>query len=285
MWHLTLLTIHLKTFPPIAAAISLPHTSTKTNYIFQSRLETHTRDTQHIIWCAPVYTLWFCRHWCPFLFSLGSCRNEDWAGQTQIHLPFHLTWCVKAQNSNVVKSNINGHMLMEGRALQTLLCFSQSRKRSDKQFGETLEHQVIRWSGSRRTWVHIAPIFSPPKSSPSHNGGMGKERGSRSVLLPISPITSSSSPAMQDSFVSSTTPFSEPTRYQFQSVSLGITSPRVCPNSTNHNEPFKPCTAKHYTNLMQKKHNQLKVFSVLEKNWSIGCWKFWQLYVAMIEKE
>ncbi len=140
------------------------------------------------------------------------------------------------------------------------------KKKSDKQFGETLEHQVIRWSGSRRTWMHIAPIFSPPKSSPSHNGGMGKERGSRSVLLPISPITSSSSPAMQDSFVSSTTPFSEPTRYQFQSVSLGITSPRVCPNSTNHNEPFKPCTAKHYTNLMQKKHNQLKVFSVLEKN-------------------
>lgn len=62
-----------------------------------------------------------------FLFSLGSCRSEDWAGQTQIHPPLHLPWCVKAQNSNVVKSNINGHMLMEGRALQRLLCFSQTR--------------------------------------------------------------------------------------------------------------------------------------------------------------
>uniref|UniRef100_A0A673NI94 Circadian-associated transcriptional repressor-like n=1 Tax=Sinocyclocheilus rhinocerous TaxID=307959 RepID=A0A673NI94_9TELE len=88
-----------------------------------------------------------------------------------------------------------------------------------------VKHKVIRWSGSRLTWVHIAPIFSPPKSGPSHKGGMAKERGSRNVLLPISPLTSRSSPAMQDSFVSSTTPFSEPTRYQCQSVSLGTTSP------------------------------------------------------------
>ncbi|XP_016346191.1 circadian-associated transcriptional repressor-like [Sinocyclocheilus anshuiensis] len=99
-----------------------------------------------------------------------------------------------------------------------------NKKKSDKQFGETLEHKVIRWSGSRLTWVHIAPIFSPPKSGPSHKGGMAKERGSRNVLLPISPLTSRSSPAMQDSFVSSTTPFSEQTRYQCQSVSLGTTS-------------------------------------------------------------
>ncbi|XP_043117891.1 uncharacterized protein LOC122361025 [Puntigrus tetrazona] len=102
--------------------------------------------------------------------------------------------------------------------------FSKMNK-SVRQFGETLENKAIRWSGSRLTWMHVAPIFSPPKSGPSHNGGMAKERGSRNILLPVSPLTSRSSPAMQDSFVSSTTHFSEPTKYQFQSVSLGTASP------------------------------------------------------------
>lgn len=130
-----------------------------------------------------------------------------------------------------------------------------NKNKSDKQFGETLEHKVIQWSGSRLTWVHIAPIFSPPKSGPPHKGGMAKERGSRNVLLPISPLTSRSSPAMQDSFVSSTTPFSEPTRYQCQSVSLVKTSPlqEYAQTPPVTMKPFKPCTAKHYTHLMQKR--------------------------------
>lgn len=89
-----------------------------------------------------------------------------------------------------------------------------NKNKSDKKSSETLEHNVIRWSGSRLTWVHIAPIFSPPTSGPSHKGEITKERGSRNALLTISPLKSRSSPAMQDSFVSSTTSFSEPTRYQ-----------------------------------------------------------------------
>lgn len=114
---------------------------------------------------------------------------------------------------------------VDGRKGSSETQFFSNKNKSDKQYDETLEHKVIRWSGSRLTWVHIAPIFSPPKSGPSHKGGMAKERGSRNVLLPISPLTSRSSPAMQDSYVSSTTPFSELTRYQCQSVSLGTTSP------------------------------------------------------------
>ncbi|XP_077063506.1 uncharacterized protein LOC143715602 isoform X2 [Siphateles boraxobius] len=102
---------------------------------------------------------------------------------------------------------------------------SSHMNQSDKRVSETLEHKVIRWSGSRLTWVHIAPIFSPPKSGPSHKGGMANDRGSGSVLLPVSPLTSRSSPATQDSFISSTTPFSDPARCQCQSVSLGTTSP------------------------------------------------------------
>ncbi|KAL1259059.1 hypothetical protein QQF64_009636, partial [Cirrhinus molitorella] len=91
---------------------------------------------------------------------------------------------------------------------------------SDQQFCETPKHKVTQWSGSRLTWVHIAPIFSPPKSD-----GIAKETGSGSALLPIFPLTSRSSPAMQDSFVSSTTPFTEPNKCQCHSVSLGTTSP------------------------------------------------------------
>ncbi|CAM4697829.1 unnamed protein product [Leuciscus chuanchicus] len=102
---------------------------------------------------------------------------------------------------------------------------SSHMNQSDKRVSETLEHKVIRWSGSRLTWVHVAPIFSPPKSGPSHKGGMANDRGSGSKLLPVSPLTSRSSPATQDSFISSTTPFSEPAGCQCQSVSLGTTSP------------------------------------------------------------
>ncbi|ROL42077.1 Circadian-associated transcriptional repressor [Anabarilius grahami] len=100
---------------------------------------------------------------------------------------------------------------------------SSHTNQSDKRVSETLEHKVIRWSGSRLTWVHIAPIFSPP--GPSHKGGMANDRGSGSVLLPVSPLTSRSSPVTQDSFISSTTPFSEPAGCQCQSVSLGTRSP------------------------------------------------------------
>ncbi|XP_039550271.1 uncharacterized protein LOC120494983 [Pimephales promelas] len=102
---------------------------------------------------------------------------------------------------------------------------SSHMNQSDKRVSETLEHKVIRWSGSRLTWVHIAPIFSPPKSGPSHEGGMANDRESGRVLLPVSPLTSRSSPATQDSFISSTTSFSEPDGCQCQSVNLETRSP------------------------------------------------------------
>jgi len=102
---------------------------------------------------------------------------------------------------------------------------SSHMNQSDKRVSETLEHKVIRWSGSRLTWVHFAPIFSPPKSGLSHEGGMANDRESGRVLLPVSPLTSRSSPATQDSFISSTTSFSEPDGCQCQSVNLETKSP------------------------------------------------------------
>ncbi|XP_051577469.1 circadian-associated transcriptional repressor-like [Myxocyprinus asiaticus] len=102
---------------------------------------------------------------------------------------------------------------------------SSHTNQSEKRVGETSAHKAIRWSGSSLTWVQFAPIFSPPKSGPSHKGGAAKERGSGYVPLPVSPVTSRISPAMQDSSISSTTPFSEPNGCQSQPVTLGNASP------------------------------------------------------------
>lgn len=207
----------------MAAAISLPHTSTKTNYIFQSRLETHTRHTAYYLVCTILYCVIFVLMPFFILSWLLQKRRLSWSdtdspssSPPMVCKSSKLECCEEQDQWPYVDGG-------EG-SPETPPLFSNKNK-SDKKFVETLENKVIRWSGSRLTWMHIAPIFSPPKSGPSHKGGMAKERGSRNVLLPVYPLTSRSSPAMQDSFVSSTTPFSDPTRYQCQSVSLGTTSP------------------------------------------------------------
>lgn len=68
------------------------------------------------------------------------------------------------------------------------------------------------------TWVHVAPILSPHKSCPSVHlqEGDGKDIGNSHFLLAPPPPTSRSSPAMQDSSISSTTPCSEPATYEIQ---------------------------------------------------------------------
>ncbi|XP_061073882.1 circadian-associated transcriptional repressor-like [Conger conger] len=60
---------------------------------------------------------------------------------------------------------------------------------------EKPEHKVTRWSELSTAWVHASPVVGPPKSCPSQKSG-----------------GSSSSPATQDSSVSSTTPSSDPRR-------------------------------------------------------------------------
>ncbi|KAI7806968.1 circadian-associated transcriptional repressor-like [Triplophysa rosa] len=95
---------------------------------------------------------------------------------------------------------------------------SSQTNQSERRQGETSKHKILQWSGSNLTWVHVAPIFSPPKSGPSHKGG-AKERGSSYVLL-----TSRSSPATQDSSISSTTPFSEPAGSPCKHVTSGTAS-------------------------------------------------------------
>lgn len=169
--------------------------------------------------------MWFCRHLCTFLiFSwLLQKRRLSWSDTDSPSSSPHVV--CKRSKLECCEEQHRWPYVDGGEGTSETSPLSSNTNQSDKQFRETPEHKIIRWSGSRLTWVHIAPIFSPPRSGPSHKGRMVKERGSGSVLLPIFPLTSRSSPAMQDSFVSSTTPFTEPNRCQCQSVSLGTTSP------------------------------------------------------------
>ncbi|XP_072536311.1 uncharacterized protein [Salminus brasiliensis] len=97
---------------------------------------------------------------------------------------------------------------------------------SEKREGETSGHKAIHWSEPSLTWVHVAPIFSPPKSCPSHEGGGVTKHGGRGyVLLTIPPPTSRGSPATQDSSISSTTPYSEPVGCQNQQIGTETTEP------------------------------------------------------------
>ncbi|KAK1794806.1 hypothetical protein P4O66_010007 [Electrophorus voltai] len=98
----------------------------------------------------------------------------------------------------------------------------------DKTGRATLGHKAVYWSEPRLTWVHVAPIFSPPKSCPSHEGGGGaKQNGSGYILLTVPSSTSRSSPATQDSSVSSTTPFSDPAGCQNQPVDSETLNPET----------------------------------------------------------
>ncbi|XP_030640572.1 circadian-associated transcriptional repressor [Chanos chanos] len=86
----------------------------------------------------------------------------------------------------------------------------------DEEEGERSGCEVKSWSEPNLTWVHVAPIFSPPKSCPSHENYL---------LLAVTPPTSRDSPVTQDSFISSTTPSAEPTGCQSQPVTTETPKP------------------------------------------------------------
>ncbi|XP_047009269.1 circadian associated repressor of transcription a [Ictalurus punctatus] len=95
---------------------------------------------------------------------------------------------------------------------------SHSVGQSDSSGEEKSRPVGLRCAEPGLTWVHVAPILSPHKSCPSVHvrGGDGKDIGNSHFLLAAPPPASRSSPAMQDSSISSTTPCSEPATYQIQ---------------------------------------------------------------------
>nr|XP_023685774.1 circadian-associated transcriptional repressor isoform X1 [Paramormyrops kingsleyae]XP_023685775.1 circadian-associated transcriptional repressor isoform X1 [Paramormyrops kingsleyae] len=84
----------------------------------------------------------------------------------------------------------------------------------DTREGQSSGYKVTHVSEPSLTWVHVAPILSPPKSCPSHNSRESKH-GNFTVVA-VTPPTTRGSPATQDSSISSTTPFSDPCHLSFQ---------------------------------------------------------------------
>ncbi|CAJ1062337.1 uncharacterized protein LOC117822991 [Xyrichtys novacula] len=89
--------------------------------------------------------------------------------------------------------------------------------------GKLSKYKAGQSSEPSLTWVHVAPILSPRKACPSHEGTTGGNNENQPVTAVPLP-TRRGSPAMQDSAVSSTTPYKhsknpkKPNRCQSQPV-------------------------------------------------------------------
>ncbi|XP_020492844.1 uncharacterized protein [Labrus bergylta] len=68
------------------------------------------------------------------------------------------------------------------------------------------------------TWVHVAPILSPRKACPSHEGTSVAGNNENQPITAVSPHIRRGSPAMQDSCVSSTTTYKHPKNLKKQAL-------------------------------------------------------------------
>lgn len=86
---------------------------------------------------------------------------------------------------------------------------SNGRDNGAEDLGALSKYKAGHSSEPNLTWVHIAPILSPRKACPSHEGA-GAGGGERQAAAAGHPLSRRGSPATQDSAVSSTTPSRHP---------------------------------------------------------------------------
>lgn len=90
----------------------------------------------------------------------------------------------------------------------------EDRKGKDndsKERGKSSNYKAGQCSEPSLTWVHVAPILSPPKACLSHKGTSAAGNNENQPVNGAAPPPSSrGSPATQDSSVSSTTPYKHP---------------------------------------------------------------------------
>ncbi|KAM3873300.1 circadian associated repressor of transcription a [Diretmus argenteus] len=89
----------------------------------------------------------------------------------------------------------------------------EDRKGKDndcKEKGESSNYNAGQYSEPSLTWVHVAPILSPPKACPSHNGTAVASNNDNQFVPAVPLLSSRGSPATQDSSISSTTPYKRP---------------------------------------------------------------------------
>ncbi|XP_058502874.1 circadian-associated transcriptional repressor-like isoform X1 [Solea solea] len=77
--------------------------------------------------------------------------------------------------------------------------------------GKLTNYRAGQSSEPSLTWVHVAPILSPRKACPSHEGLPVAGNADNQPVAPVPPPSRRGSPATQDSAISSTTPAKHPT--------------------------------------------------------------------------
>ncbi|XP_051263134.1 circadian-associated transcriptional repressor-like isoform X2 [Dicentrarchus labrax] len=87
---------------------------------------------------------------------------------------------------------------------------TKGKDSDSEELGKPSNYKAGQSSEPSLTWVHIAPILSPRKACPSHEGTtVGGHNDNRPVTA-VLPPSRRGSPATQDSSISSTTPYKHP---------------------------------------------------------------------------
>lgn len=114
-----------------------------------------------------------------------------------------------------------------GQADRSQLIEDTKRKDSDAvELGTLSKYKAGQSSEPNLTWVHVAPILSPRKACPSHEGTMVAGSNENQPITVVLQPSGQGSPATQDSSISSTTPYKHPKNLkkpvpcQSQSVSV-----------------------------------------------------------------
>ena len=107
-----------------------------------------------------------------------------------------------ASDANQLSSNVTGKRQHDE---------DRKRKHIDtKELGTLAKYKAGQSSEPNLTWVHIAPILSPRKACPSHEGTAAAGRIENQPLSAVPQPSRQGSPATQDSSISSTTPYKHP---------------------------------------------------------------------------
>ncbi|XP_045900783.1 circadian-associated transcriptional repressor-like isoform X2 [Micropterus dolomieu] len=79
-----------------------------------------------------------------------------------------------------------------------------------EELGKLPNYKTSQRSEPSLTWVHVAPILSPRKACPSHEGRTAAGNNENQPVAAVLPPRRRGSPAMQDSSISSTTTYKHP---------------------------------------------------------------------------
>ncbi|XP_040899419.1 uncharacterized protein LOC121185418 [Toxotes jaculatrix] len=87
---------------------------------------------------------------------------------------------------------------------------TKGKDSDSEELGKLSKYKAGQSSEPSLTWVHVAPILSPRKACPSHEGATAAGNNENQPVAAIFPPSRRGSPATQDSSVSSTTPYKHP---------------------------------------------------------------------------